>query len=428
MRVRPVLAATAVVLVALIGGSHLPQDGQNPATIVTADYTVESASATAGHVDPASDSDAAPPVASPDTSAPGADAASKPADDRGAATSADGSASGVPCSTPTGEVHDGTGAAQLPTTDGAANRHLAGDSPWDGAVSDIRDLLQRILGASANASTPPADASTEVPPTGPPFSSASTAGPPAGGRADLPSDVLKLSDWYLTLPTGKQGDPDTVQNPNLEKFTDEFFELNPTRNGVVFRATGDGVTTKNSHYPRSELREMDGATKAAWTNTAGSHTLDVCEAITKVPAAKPEVVSAQIHDDTDDVLQIHLDGQKLTARYDNDRSEAVLDPAYKLGTPFHVRVVAADSKVYVLYNGQQKAELPLSGSGWYWKVGAYVQSNPSKGDGAGSEGDVVVYSLDTTHTQDVRPGEPPATAQPSTTDGRPSALDDSAVR
>ena len=80
----------------------------------------------------------------------------------------------------------------------------------------------------------------------------------------------------------------------------------------------------------------------------------MCEAITKVPAAKPEVVAAQIHDASDDVLQIRLEGQKLMVQYNDGKSEQVLDPDYKLGTPYHVRIIAADSKVDVLYNGAEE--------------------------------------------------------------------------
>jgi hypothetical protein len=156
------------------------------------------------------------------------------------------------------------------------------------------------------------------------------------------------------------------------------------------------VTTKNSHYPRSELREMSGSEKASWSNTSGTHILDVCEAITKVPAAKPEVVAAQIHDGGDDVLQIRLEGQKLMVQYDDGKSEQIIDPEYQLGTPYHLRIVAADSKVDVLYDGEKKAELPLTGSGWYFKVGAYVQANGESGD-ANSVGAVAVYALNVDH-------------------------------
>jgi hypothetical protein len=189
-----------------------------------------------------------------------------------------------------------------------------------------------------------------------------------------------------------------VENPQLARFSNDHFRLTPDRDGVVFSADGDGATTKNSHYPRSELREMNGSEKASWSNTSGTHTLEVCQAFTKLPKAKPEVVGAQIHDGEDDVLQIRLEDRKLMVQYDDGKSEAVLDPDYRLGTPYRVGIVAADGRVEVSYNGAKKAELPLAGSGWYWKVGAYVQSNAGKGDGAGSTGEVVVYSIKMTHT------------------------------
>ena len=143
---------------------------------------------------------------------------------------------------------------------------------------------------------------------------------------------------------------------------------------------------------------MNGSEKASWSNTSGTHIFDVREAFTKLPSAKPEVVGVQIHDAEDDVMQIRLEGKKLMVQYHDGKSEAVLDPDYQLGTPFDTRIVAANGKVDVLYNGEKKAELPLSGSGWYWKVGAYVQSNGSTGDGAGSTGEVVVYKADISHS------------------------------
>jgi hypothetical protein len=227
---------------------------------------------------------------------------------------------------------------------------------------------------------------------------AAAAAPPidAIGLIDqlLPSHLLDLSGWKLTLPTGQQGRPTEIGDPQLADFTDDFFRLNDTRNGVAFRANAGGVTTSGSHYPRSELREMNGAQKAAWSSADGTHTLDVCEAITRTPVAKPEVVSAQIHDDQDDVLQIRLDGNVLSAQYDDGKGRAVLDPAYRLGTPFRTKIVVTADGIAVSYNGVHKADIKKSGTGWYWKVGAYVQSNTSKGDSPDAVGEVVVYSLD----------------------------------
>ena len=126
------------------------------------------------------------------------------------------------------------------------------------------------------------------------------------------------------------------------QFTNEAFSVNGAGDGVVFSAPAGGVTTENSKLPRSELREMNGGEKAAWTNTSGTHTLEVCQAITKVPPAKPEVVAAQIHDGNDDVVQIRLEDKTLIVQYDDGKSEVVIDPDYALGTPYHVRIVAGD--------------------------------------------------------------------------------------
>jgi hypothetical protein len=213
----------------------------------------------------------------------------------------------------------------------------------------------------------------------------------------FPGELIDTNEWYLTLPTGKAGSPDTIEGSQLATYHSKFFDLTTARDGVVFNAGADGVTTKNSHYPRSELREMNGSEKASWSNTSGTHVFDVREAFTKLPDAKPEVVGVQIHDAEDDVMQIRLEGTKLMVQYHDGKSEAVLDPDYKLGTPFDTRIVAANGKVDVLYNGEKKAELPLSGSGWYWKVGAYVQSSPAKGESPDATGEVAVYSLKVLH-------------------------------
>ena len=149
----------------------------------------------------------------------------------------------------------------------------------------------------------------------------------------MPGELIDTNEWYLTLPTGKEGSPDTIEGSKLATYHSKFFDLTRQRDGIVFNAGADGVTTKNSHYPRSELREMNGSEKASWSNTSGTHVFDVREAFTKLPGAKPEVVGVQIHDAEDDVMQIRLEGKKLMVQYHDGKSEAVLDPDYQLGTP-----------------------------------------------------------------------------------------------
>ena len=229
-----------------------------------------------------------------------------------------------------------------------------------------------------------------------PDSTAPRSPRPTGNR--VPADVVDLGNWYLTLPTGGDGDPDTVEGPKLAGYSSSYFELNHAQDGVVFTAPVDGATTPNSAYPRSELREMNGEQKAAWSNGNGRHTLRATEAVTELPESKPEVVTAQIHGGDDDVMQIRLEGNHLMVQYADGGKQVTLDPDYRLGTPYDIEIVAAENAVQVGYNGEVKAELPLSGSTWYFKAGAYVQSNPTKGEAATAAGQVVIYSLEVTHT------------------------------
>jgi hypothetical protein len=109
-------------------------------------------------------------------------------------------------------------------------------------------------------------------------------------------------------------------------------------------------------------------------------------------------VSAQIHDGSDDVMQVRLEGKRLMAQYNDGQSEITIDPAYVLGTVFEVRIVAANSRVQVYYNGQLKATINKSGSSWYFKSGTYLQSNTSKGEKPTAAGEVVIYALKVTHS------------------------------
>jgi len=226
----------------------------------------------------------------------------------------------------------------------------------------------------------------------------------ASGKTSASSDsggisaVFDPADWYLTLPTGKKGNPDTVEMPKLADFSGNAFHLNDAKDGVVFTANAGGVTTSGSSYPRSELREMDGNSHASWTNTHGTHTLTVRQAVTTLPKAKPEVVTAQIHDANDDVLEIRLEGSTLIAQYNDGKTGVTLDPHYKLGTAYDLTLTAAGGRIRVDYNGAKKLDIAKRGSGWYFKSGSYVQSNTSKGDKASAAAAVVIYRLAVKHS------------------------------
>jgi alginate lyase len=219
-----------------------------------------------------------------------------------------------------------------------------------------------------------------------------------GGDASMPADLIDTNDWYLTLPTGKKGSPDTIDGSKLASYHSKFFELNDQRNGIVFTANAGGVTTSGSHYPRSELREMEGEKKASWDGRKGTHTMELDQAITAAPSAKPDVIAGQIHGTSDDLMQIHLSGKQLTVKYGDGKKKVVLDDDYKLGTRFTTKIESSGGHVKVWYNGQQKADLAINSSTSYFKAGAYVNCNTSKGASASDIGQVVVYKADVTHS------------------------------
>ena len=101
-----------------------------------------------------------------------------------------------------------------------------------------------------------------------------------------------------------------------------------------------------------------------------------------LPPVKPEVVTAQIHDEEDDVIEVRLEDNRLIAQYgggSGDKNEFVIDPAYVLGTPYDLRVVAAAGRIDVFYNGAHSGGAALAGDDWYFKTGSYLQSNVEQG-------------------------------------------------
>jgi len=210
----------------------------------------------------------------------------------------------------------------------------------------------------------------------------------------LPSQVIDLTNWQLQLPTGKDGDVTTVSQPQLNSFSETpyFYASGST---VVFCAYVNGTHTSGSEYPRSELREMNGTSGASWSNTHGTHTLTVKHAYTHLPDKRPEVVGAQILSDSGPVLQVRLNDPTIVV-YGPDGNPKIV-PNYVLGTVFTTQIVASNGQISVAYNGDVLYKVSYSGSGWYFKTGAYVQSNLNYDDPS-QYGQVEVYSVSVVHS------------------------------
>ncbi|GGP55190.1 polysaccharide lyase family 7 protein [Saccharothrix coeruleofusca] len=221
-----------------------------------------------------------------------------------------------------------------------------------------------------------------------------------GGDCRYPADVLDLTNWYIGLPIGEEEDPTNVEQPELATFSiDPWFRTTPECDGVRFRAAVNGVTTSGSSNPRSELREMNGSSKAAWSSTSGTHTMVIEQAITALPQDKPHVVAGQIHGGSDDLAVFRLEGTKLYVTNDDDTHHKLVIDDYVLGTKFQAKFVVSDKKIKAYYNGVLQTTISRSFSGAYFKAGAYTQANCSNSSPCdeGNYGEVEIYDLKVTH-------------------------------
>ncbi|MEU0789683.1 polysaccharide lyase family 7 protein [Amycolatopsis sp. NPDC005961] len=223
----------------------------------------------------------------------------------------------------------------------------------------------------------------------------------SGGSCAYPADVLDLRNWYEGLPTGQAEDPTVVKQPQLATFkADPWFVPTADCAGVRFRAAVDGVTTSGSGYPRSELRETKGADLASWSSTSGTSTMTIREAITHLPAGKPQVVAGQIHGSSDDITVFRLEGSNLYVTKGDDAHYKLITGGYQLGTVFEAKFVVSGGAVKAYYNGTLVTTISQKFSGAYFKAGAYTQANCGNSSpcSAGNYGEVVIHDLVVTHT------------------------------
>lgn len=229
-------------------------------------------------------------------------------------------------------------------------------------------------------------------------------GPDGGsGECSVPADVLNLTNWKITLPTGPSESPTEVKQPALDAFqVSPWFATADSCRAVQFRAPVNGVTTSGSSYPRSELREMtnNGASTASWSSTSGTHTLVVDGAFAALPAGKPHAVIAQIHDGDDDVTVFRLEGSNLYVTNGDTAHHKLVTSTYQLGTRFQAKFVVSGGQVRAYYNNTLQTTINKSFSGAYFKAGAYTQANCTNSSPCSSNnyGQTLLYSVTATHS------------------------------
>lgn len=123
-------------------------------------------------------------------------------------------------------------------------------------------------------------------------------GTSSAGAADpkvAPGGNFDLSVWQLQEPVGSPGSPTTISSSRLQGsngFQDSYFYTDTRDGAMTFWAPEKGVTTPNSNYARSELREMNRSGSAADWSLSGSHRLS---ATLRVVSVTSNVCVGQIH-------------------------------------------------------------------------------------------------------------------------------------
>jgi|GEM_PF-4879532 len=232
-------------------------------------------------------------------------------------------------------------------------------------------------------------------------SSTATATTQAGGTPVLPSDVLYLKNWKITLPIPQDTDvtkPKEIVQPELDTYSvDPWFKVVHDADGdaVQFRANHGAISTSGSKNPRSELREMkdnysgaDSSNFASWgTNDGKTHSMFIKQKVTHLTSVKPHTVVGQIHDASSDITVFRVEGNnpggvsttaKVYITDGNNTHAYLLDDNYTLGTVFTVKVTASGGVISYEYNGQPVPYTQTkNATGCYFKIGNYTQSNDS---------------------------------------------------
>jgi Alginate lyase/Ricin-type beta-trefoil lectin domain len=234
---------------------------------------------------------------------------------------------------------------------------------------------------------------------------------PTGGGLNssvAPGGNFDLSLWELQLPTGSAGAPTTILPAQLEGdngFQDSYFYTG-TDGAMTFWDPENGVTTPDSSYSRSELREMTSSGAAAnWFAAGTDNTLSATVKATTVP---DHVCVGQIHlgsgGSTKPLLELFY--------YSNGDIEIGIEqtPAggnevlYKvgsvpLGTQWSYSINLTNSTISLSINGggaqTWTASSTFDGYGMYFKAGDYDQSTGSSSS-VGAQ--VEFYALKISHS------------------------------
>ena len=224
-----------------------------------------------------------------------------------------------------------------------------------------------------------------------------------------PGSNFNLGIWQLQLPIGSPGSPDTISSSSLEGgYSSKYFYTDTSDGAMTFWAPEKGVTTPNSNFARSELREMNSNGSAANWRLSGTHTLNATLRVTKVPSSVAigqikigSPLESGVPTSTKPTLEMYYRSNGNIVVGLENSPEGGQTPYtianVPLGTKFSYQIKATGTTLTVTINGTAHS-WPLNSAflpyGQYFKAGSYNQSS-SESTTIGAE--VKFYSLSVTH-------------------------------
>ncbi|MGO4386527.1 polysaccharide lyase family 7 protein [Microvirga sp. 2YAF29] len=232
-----------------------------------------------------------------------------------------------------------------------------------------------------------------------------------------PSGNFSLRNWKITLPVDASGRfvRTAVEVKELGGYENPVYFYTGQDGAMVFKAPAEGATTSGSRYARTELREVKGSERAAWSLAQGgtlSATLKVNEVPTLHTGKGGRIVIGQVHGQDDELVRLYWENNTIYFKNDQagpDNRELRFDlkdsrghkPSVSLDERFSYSIkakgdflevaVRADGKLY-------KSQTPINDvwdtDKFYFKAGVYLGVNETQGTGYGQTS---FYALNYSH-------------------------------
>ncbi|MEU7423387.1 polysaccharide lyase family 7 protein [Streptomyces sp. NPDC040750] len=234
---------------------------------------------------------------------------------------------------------------------------------------------------------------------------ANSAGAADPGKA--PGGNFDLAVWQLQEPVGSPGSPTTIPSSRLQGangYQDTYFYTDTRDGAMTFWAPEKGVTTPNSNYARSELREMNRDGSAADWSLGGSHRLS---ATLRVVSVTKNVCVGQIHlgsggSSTKPLVELyyHADGDIVLGTEDSPSGGQTQHTVghVSLGKTWTYTIAVSGGNTVDLTVNGTTTHYPIPSSfkpyKQYFKAGSY---NQSSSDSTTKGARVAFYGLTVSH-------------------------------